>query len=223
VPLLLGMLVLAAAVPTGAADWPQWRGPYRRGISPETQWSSRWPGGAPRRLWAAQVGQGFSSVAVKSGRVYTLGNVGGQDVVSCLHALNGKVLWQYRYPADPGDYGGPRATPTVHENKVYTLGREGQALCLDAATGKLLWRRDVARETGAQAPRWGFAGSALIQGNLALYNVGAAGVANRGVRFPRTIHRGRPGRRRHLRGQRDRGGRSGEWAGALAAPVADVV
>ena len=171
------LILGAAAAPAAAGDWPQFRGPYRVGVSPETQWVSRWPAAGPRRLWTAQVGQGFSSMAVKAGRVYTMGNTADQDVVSCLQAATGKVVWQYRYPCRAGDYGGPRATPTVHENKVYTLSREGQALCLDAATGKLLWRRDVARELRAAAPQWGFAGSALIQGNLALYNVGKAGVA----------------------------------------------
>ena len=159
------------------ADWPQWRGPARNGISTETNWLSQWPASGPKRLWTAQVGQGFSSVAVKAGRVYTMGNDGRQDIVTCLQAVTGKVLWKYRYPCGAGDYGGPRATPTVHGNNVYTFSREGQAFCLNALSGKLVWRKDIARETRARAPQWGFAGSPLIQGNLVLYNLGTAGVA----------------------------------------------
>ncbi len=175
--LLLGIISLATARPVFATDWPQWRGPSRKGISPETQWTARWPaGGGPRRLWSRQVGQGFSSVAVSEGRLYTMGNDNNQDVVSCLQATTGKVLWQTRYPAAAGDYGGPRATPTVHGGNVYTLSRDGLALCLNAATGKQVWRRDIARETRAAAPGWGFAGSPLIQGGLVLFNIGRSGV-----------------------------------------------
>lgn len=171
------VLLAPAVMPAGATDWPQWRGPARKGVSAETNWVSRWPGGAPKRLWSKQVGQGFSSVAVAGGRLYTMGNQNNQDVVSCLQAATGKVLWQSRYPCAAGDYGGPRATPTVHGGNVYTLSREGLALCLNASTGKSVWRRDVGRETRAQMPGWGYASSPLIQGNLVLYNIGRAGVA----------------------------------------------
>jgi len=174
---LLLLTALSLGTAARAADWPQWRGPARNGISSETQWLSRWSGSGPRRLWTANVGQGFSSVAVKAGRLYTMGNAGGQDVVSCLQAASGKVVWQYRYSCAAGDYGGPRATPTVHNGNVYTLSREGLALCLNAATGKVVWRREVAREARAQAPQWGFAGSPLVEGKAVLYNVGTAGVA----------------------------------------------
>jgi outer membrane protein assembly factor BamB len=106
-----------------------------------------------------------------------MGNNNGQDTVSCLQATTGKVLWQTRYPAGAGDYGGPRATPTIHGGNVYTLSRDGLALCLNAATGKQVWRRDIARETRAAVPGWGFASSPLIQGGLVLFNIGRAGVA----------------------------------------------
>ena len=158
-------------------DWPQWRGPNRNGVSPEKGLRTQWPANGPRRAWAANVGQGFSSVAVNGGRLYTMGNTGGQDVVTCLQAATGKGVWRHRYPAGAGDYGGPRATPTVHENNVYTLSRDGLAFCLNAASGKVVWRRDIARETGARSPGWGFAGSPLIQGSLVLYNIGASGAA----------------------------------------------
>src|SRR5688500_19509128 len=70
---VLGLLAASAMGPLAAADWPQWRGPQRNGISAETGWQ-RWPATGPKRLWAAQVGEGFSAVAVKGGRVYTMGN-----------------------------------------------------------------------------------------------------------------------------------------------------
>jgi outer membrane protein assembly factor BamB len=167
-------LVLLCLAATGA-DWPQWRGPERNGVSRETGW--QWPKAGPRRLWSAQVGEGFSAVAVWQGRLYTMGNRNGQDVVSCLNAGSGRVIWTHRYPCPVGDYGGPRATPTVHSGRVYTLSREGQAFCLDAGSGRPVWSKDLRRETRAETPKWGFAGSPLVVGNRVIYNVGAAGTA----------------------------------------------
>jgi outer membrane protein assembly factor BamB len=155
------------------ADWPQFRGPNRNGISPETGLLSRWTGAGPRRLWAVHVGQGFSSVAVVGNKVYTVGNYQNQDYVSCLNAANGKVLWQHKYTCAAGDYGGPRATPTFHAGNIYTFSREGQAFCLNAATGKVVWQTRIE----GQAPGWGFSSSPLIHGNLAIYNANSAGVA----------------------------------------------
>lgn len=175
VGILAGMAWLPS--PAEGLDWPQWRGPQRSGISAEKGWQSRWPASGPKRLWTAQVGQGFSAVVVKDGRLYTMGNMGEQDTVYCLDAATGRLLWKYSYPCASGDYGGPRATPTVDGTRVYTLSRDGRALCLDARTGRLLWQSDVRRATNAQTPRWGFAGSPLVEGNLVLYNVGTAGTA----------------------------------------------
>jgi outer membrane protein assembly factor BamB len=174
--LALGLLA-AAALPVKAIDWPQWRGPRRDGISLETGWLTRWPAGGPRRLWTAQVGEGFSSVAVKSGRVYTMGNAAGKDTVFCLEAGTGRVLWRYTYPCPAGDESGTRATPTLEASRVYTFSREGQAFCLNAASGARIWGKDLRRETGAPPPRWGFAGSPLVFGKLVIYNVGSGGTA----------------------------------------------
>jgi outer membrane protein assembly factor BamB len=170
-------LLAAAALPAEAVDWPQWRGPRRDGISSEAGWLLRWPAGGPRRLWTAPVGEGFSSVAVKGGRVYTMGNARDKDTVYCLAVGTGRVLWRYSYPCPAGDQSGTRATPAVEANRVYTFSREGQAFCLNASSGKLVWGKDLRRETGAQPPTWGFASSALIDANRVIYNVGGAGVA----------------------------------------------
>jgi outer membrane protein assembly factor BamB len=159
------------------ADWPQWRGPNRNGISAETGLLSSFPAGGPRKLWSANVGSGFSTAAISKGRAFTLGNYQEQDFVSCLNALTGKIIWAYKYPQGAGDYSGPRATPTINADKVYTFSREGLALCLDAGTGKVLWQKNIAQEIRSSAPRWGYAGSPLIVGNLVIYNVGTGGAA----------------------------------------------
>lgn len=170
----LGVAVCALAMAARAEDWPQWRGPQRNGISAE---AFRWPAGGPKRVWTAQVGEGFSAVAVKNGRVYTVGNRDGSDTILCLNATNGQPIWRYSYRCSSGDYGGPRATPVLDGNNVYTMSRDGVAYCLNATTGQRVWVVDVRQHVNAQTPQWGFAGSPLIEGNLALYNVGTAGVA----------------------------------------------
>ena len=170
------LFLVLASMPAlaGAADWPQWRGINRNGISAETAWK---PSSNPRRVWSAQVGQGFSSVAVTGGRLYTMGNTAGKDVIHCLNAANGKPIWKHAFDAYAGDYGGPRATPTVSGGRVYTLTRHGIAHCIDASTGKPVWQANVAALLKAEPPQWGFGGSPLIHRNLVLYNVGTAGAA----------------------------------------------
>jgi outer membrane protein assembly factor BamB len=173
----LAFFVIVLPVIVSAADWSQWRGPQRNGISSEKGWTWQWGASGPKRLWTAEVGQGHSSVAVVGSRAYTMGNVNENDVVYCLNADTGKVVWKYSYPCPASNYAGTRATPTVHEGKVYTLSREGLALCLDAATGKKVWKRNLKRLIKVEVPKWGFASSPLIEGNLVIYNVGTAGVA----------------------------------------------
>ena len=173
----LAASTLGAGFTAHAADWPQWRGPGRTGISGEAGWAARWPAAGPRKVWSAKVGEGYSSAVVAGGRLYTTGNSGNQDTVVCLNADTGKPVWRYSYPCAAGDYGGPRATPTVSGNLLYTLSREGQAFCFNTANGRPVWSKNLARETGAESPRWGFAGSPLVLGNQVIYNIGGAGTA----------------------------------------------
>ena len=174
---LAGILGILAASSAYSADWPQWRGIQRNGISTETGWTTKWSGGQPRQVWGFQVGEGFSSVAVQGGRVYTLGNTGNQDTVFCFEATTGRVVWKYSYPCPANDYGGPRATPVLDGGKVYTISREGQAFCFEATKGKVVWANDLRRSVGAQMPQWGIAGSPLVEGGSVIYNVNAAGVS----------------------------------------------
>lgn len=164
-----------AAASCMAADWPQWRGPDRNGISKETGWLA--PGAAAKQVWKAEVGAGYSSVSVSDGKLYTMGNKDGQDSVLCLNATDGKELWRHSYPCKAGSYSGPRCTPTVENGKVYTLSREGLLLCFAAQDGAVKWERNLAATLHASAPNWGFAGSPLVQGDLVIVNVGDSGTA----------------------------------------------
>ena len=176
------LLALAAfgTVTASGGDWPRWRGPELNGISPEKGWQAQWPAEGPKQLWKASVGTGFSSFSVSEGRVYTMGNATNTDSTFCLDARTGKVIWRHSYPCalDAKNFeGGPCATPTVADGRVYTHSRKGDTFCLDAAKGTVIWSKNLNKEAGLEIPAWGSAGSVLIEGKLAVLNMGSAGVA----------------------------------------------
>jgi len=184
-PGLVALGLFSNLAKPAASDWARWRGPDLNGISSETGWQAKWPDDGPKRLWKARVGTGFSSVSVANGKVYTLGNSGRgrgdeKDTVFCFDAATGKQIWSHAYEArlDPKYYaGGPSGTPTVDGDRVYTLGKRGQLLCLGATDGRVVWQKNVATETKAKSPTWGFAGSPLVIDNTLFVNVGARGTA----------------------------------------------
>lgn len=163
-----------------AEDWGRWRGPSFDGVSKETQWSDQWPTGGPTIKWQVNVGVGFSSMAVANGRLFTIGNRDNVDSVVCLDAASGRVEWQHNYESPLDDRffeGGPTSTPTVEGDRVYTLGRHGDLFCLGARDGKVIWSKNIAKETEANVPGWGFAGSPVVHQRLLLLSVGEAGTA----------------------------------------------
>ncbi|PWU11208.1 MAG: alcohol dehydrogenase [Verrucomicrobia bacterium] len=163
-----------------ALDWYRWRGPDLNGISSETGWQSKWSGDGPKRVWRAAVGTGFSSFSVSNGRVYTMGNTHDTDTVFCFDAATGQLIWKHAYacPLDPKYFeGGPGATPTVADGRVYTISRQGHLFCLDAAKATVIWKKNLNVESGLEIPTWGFAGSALVEGDRVFLNMGSAGAA----------------------------------------------
>jgi len=168
-------LVSAEDGPSSANnDWPQWRGPNRNGVSPETAWSAE---GKEDPLWETEVGLGYATVSVVDGRVYTTGwdEIGGMDVIWCLDENTGEEIWTHAYAAKRWDQfhgGGTLTTPSVEGDSVYVLNREGQFTCLNSRTGKVRWERQVKKEFELELPTWGFSASPLILEEAVILNVG---------------------------------------------------
>lgn len=176
-------VIAATALPSlRAEDWPQWRGPNRNGVSSETEWLTSWPEAGPKVLWRKSLGVGFSSVVVRSGRVYTLGSKGDTDFTYCLDADTGREMWLHSYPCPAGpDDPGPRATPALDGNRLYTISRAGHVNCLDANSGKAVWSVYLpdTEELKWDIPRRGLdvSASPLVDGDLLVVNVSCANVA----------------------------------------------
>ena len=177
---LLIALSLLITFPASAADWPQWRGPTRDGVSAETP-ATDWAANGPAVVWTASLGLGFSSFVIADGRLFTMGHPDDdKDCVYAFDAATGKALWEHRYAAELGDKyfpGGTTGTPSVDGSHVYTLSRWGDLFCFEAASGKVVWQKNIATETSARTPDWGFTGAPLIQGESLIVNVGAGGTA----------------------------------------------
>jgi outer membrane protein assembly factor BamB len=152
-----------------AADWPHWRGPNFDGMSPEKGFETTWKE-PPPKVWEVEIGSAFSGISVVKDKLYTCGTRDKQQVLLCINAKDGKVVWQTpiekEYPEKQGG-DGTRGTPTVADGKVYVQGGLGRVLCADAETGKEIWSRAYEAK-----PTWGYAGSILIDGNLAIINGG---------------------------------------------------
>ena len=178
------MFLAAAAVTCfslvgGAADWPQWRGPQRTGISTETGLLQEWPAGGPKLLWRVNnIGSGFSTPSVVGDRLYLLTNEGlANEYVRALNVSDGKQAWSIRIgkvgnadqqPAYPGT----RSTPTIDGDALYALGSDGDLVALDLRTGQVRWKKNVRMEFGGEPGTWGYAESPLVDGDTLVVTPG---------------------------------------------------
>jgi outer membrane protein assembly factor BamB len=174
------LLCLGEAAAQSAGNWPQWRGPKRDGISTETGLLKQWPENGPPLVWKATgAGNGYSSVAIANGRLYTLGLRGDREFVIAYDVANGKEVWATPHGGafrnDRGD--GPRGTPTVEGNRVYALGGNGDLSALDTATGKIVWTMNVLSKFGGEQITWGISESPLVVGEKVLVNPGGPGAS----------------------------------------------
>jgi len=159
------------AVPTAPAGespyWTDFRGPNRDGVYEEQPILTNWPARGPRLLWQQPIGGGYASFVVAEGRAFTIEQRHEEEAVTAYDVQTGLELWACTYPAMFTEWmggDGPRATPVYRRGLVYSLGALGQLRCLGAATGKVLWEKNVLADTGSANLTYGMAASPLVIG-----------------------------------------------------------
>ena len=169
---------------TTADDWPQWRGPGRDGVWHESGIVDRFDGPEIKLRWRAEISGGYSGPTVAAGRVFVTDRVEEPEEMERVHAFDwtsGKELWTHAYPCEYGQVtyrAGPRASVTIDDGRAYSLGTVGHCLSLDAATGSVLWEKDLARQYEIRMPDWGLAAAPLIEGDLVILHVGGDHTAS---------------------------------------------
>ena len=194
-PARLTLMFFAAASLAAADDWPQWMGPQRDGRYRESGLIDAFPEGGPDVQWEAECGLGYAGPAVAGGRVFlfdyvkqggeSFNNPGqaakleGSERLRALDVKTGEEVWAYAYdrPYEISYPQGPRATPTVHENRVYLMGAMGDLTCLDADNGARQWAVNLPDLLGCKVPIWGFSSHPLVDGGRVYVMGGGEGSA----------------------------------------------
>jgi outer membrane protein assembly factor BamB len=199
----ISVLVFASHVE--ADDWPQWMGPKRDNVWREEGLLEKFPERGPRIVWRVPVAGGYAGPAVAGGRVFVTDYVTDDNVkvdnfdrnefsgierMLCLDEATGEEKWKHQYPVKytisyPA---GPRCTPNIDGDKVYTLGAEGNLICFDAESGDIVWQKDLPKEFNTKTALWGYASHPLIDGDKLICLVG--GESTLAVAFNK--HTGEP-------------------------------
>lgn len=157
-------------------DWPAFLGRAHNAVSIETKLTRILP---PPLVWEFPKGTGYASPVIAGERLVFVHRVAKEEIVECLHSETGAGRWQLRYATAFEDrYGynnGPRSSPVIDEERVYTVGAEGKLYCLELGSGKVLWKRDLRAEFKVPQDFFGTASTPLVEGRLLIVNVGAPG------------------------------------------------
>ncbi len=199
-----------ADVPASARrmDWPEFRGALRDSRSGYKDFAGDWET-PPAELWRRPVGLGWSSFAAVGGYLFTQEQRGEEELVTCYAADTGAPVWAnavtIRFDEVMGS-AGPRATPTYHQGKLYTLGATGVLQCIEASTGETVWKRDLAADVEGRVPEWGFSSSPFVKNGLVI--VFAGGKSDKSV----VAYRSDSGEIAWAAGAGNSGYSSGQWA-----------
>ena len=177
----LGSAVALAAdsAPVASGDWPGWRGPERTGVSRETGLLRQWPPGGPKLLWKAKgLGGGYSTPSIAGGRLFVMGSRGDDEYVMALDLKDGRQLWSTRaglVGENRGpNYPGPRSTPSIDGDLLYTIGSDGDLVCAETATGKIVWQKHLENDFKGNRNLWAYTESPLIDGDTLVCSPGGA-------------------------------------------------
>ncbi len=188
--LAASIAIILFATQSPADDWPQWLGPKRDAVWTEKGLIKSFPKDGPPVVWRQPIGEGYAGPAVTGGRLYIMdrvktepdatnpppkGTLPGIERVICLNAADGKTVWSHTYdcPYVKISYpSGPRTTPVVDGDRLYTLGTMGDLLCLNAADGKPVWSKNFVKDYRAPVPAWGWSAHLFLDGNKIIALVG---------------------------------------------------
>jgi outer membrane protein assembly factor BamB len=165
------------------ASWTQWGGPGREFRAQAGSLATSWPETGPPRLWSRELGDGYSAILYDAGRLYTMYRDGAKETVVALEAGSGKTLWEHKYDSSPGEghvhqFGdGPRATPLIAGDRIFTIGVVGLMHCLDKTSGKVLWSHDLWKEFEGNFLPHGYSSSPVEYGDTVIALVGGKGAA----------------------------------------------
>jgi outer membrane protein assembly factor BamB len=183
---------LLAVASVRSADWPQWRGPHRDAVVADPNHPLDKLAAEPKVLWKIEAGPGQASPILSAGRVVYMDLQGENETAHCVDAATGKELWKAtagpRVVFSPDYGGGPRCTPLIDEDRLYTQTGAGEFHCLSLADGKVLWKKSFANDYGATwfgnkgggpeaketaSRRHGNNGSAVVDGERIFVPVGS--------------------------------------------------
>ncbi|MEK6675874.1 MAG: PQQ-binding-like beta-propeller repeat protein [Planctomycetota bacterium] len=167
----LWIMALAVCLALGAstvlAQWPQWGGPNRNFSVEASGLADKWPEGGPKKLWERELGDGYSTIVVQDGTLYTMyRNADKDEVIIALDSKSGKTLWEFKYvsatTAEMNEFGaGPHTTPLLVGDRLFTVGVNVVLHCLDRKTGSKIWSHDLMKEMEAQEPGRGYSCSPI--------------------------------------------------------------
>ena len=183
--LLAAMFLLSLPARAQSSDWKQWGGPNGNFKVEAKGLATSWPESGPRRLWNRDLGDGYSSISVENGVLYTMYRKGEQDVVIALSASTGKTIWEFAYDApfvpakeyDLAQGPGPRATPIIAGDLVFAVGATSKFHALDKKTGKVIWKYDLYADLQGYHRQRGYTITPVAYKNTVIVPLGAPGAA----------------------------------------------
>ena len=174
-----GKLEVAPAAPvveeSRPAEWPGFRGPNRDSVVRGVRINADWSTSPPTQMWRRPIGPGWSSFSVRGDLLYTQEQRGNEEIVSCYRVSTGEPVWRHADPVrfyESNGGAGPRGTPTIHKDRVYSMGATGLLNALDARTGKKIWSVNTSTDTSRAVPFWGISSSPLIVDDVVIVSVG---------------------------------------------------